>query len=234
MIVIPKIDKKELVRYRQKKPLKEDDLKDLLVFLNPRGEYKGTAILILANMIVFLGMIFAGLNIISPTPQELLEIGGNRRPEVLHGEYWRLFTSTLIHAGLMHLLLNIFGIGLGGVSLEKILGPVKLVFIYIVCGILASLASIYWHENTVSVGASGAIFGLYGLLLAFLIFKIIPKYDRSHFWMLLGLFGGISLLLGIFSAGTDNAGHFGGLFSGFGIGMFLILLNKNGLKKNAR
>ena len=67
------------------------DLKDMLSFLNPMGKHKTTAILLLLNIIVFLIMIFDGLNIVSPTPKELLEIGGNRRFEIMNGEYWRSF-----------------------------------------------------------------------------------------------------------------------------------------------
>lgn len=232
MVLIPKIDEKELNDFKKNKPLKEDDLKDILNLLNPMGENKATAILLLLNIIVFLIMTFGGLNIVSPTPQELLEIGGNRRFEVMNGEYWRLFSSMFIHGGLLHLFMNLIGLGLGSSLLENILGSVKLIMIYIVCGVFASLASIYWHENTVSVGASGAIFGLYGLVLAFTVFKIYPNYMRGMTWMLLGLYAGISLLFG-FLGGIDNAAHFGGLISGFVIGGILILTNKEQLKTNA-
>lgn len=232
MVLIPKIDEKELRDFKKNKPLKEDDLKDILNFLNPMGENKATAILLLLNILVFLIMIFDGLNIISPTPKELLEIGGNRRFEVMNGEYWRLFTSIFIHGGLLHLFMNLIGLGLGSSLLEKVLGSVKLLVIYITCGIIASLASIYWHENTISVGASGAIFGLYGLILAFTVFKIYPNYMRGMTWMLLGLYAGVSLLFG-FLGGIDNAAHIGGLLSGFMVGGVLIIQNKKQLKLNA-
>lgn len=233
MILIPNIDKKEFKDFKKNKPLKEDDLKDLLVFLNPMGENKAAAILLLLNIIVFLIMTFSGLNIVSPTPQELLEIGGVRRVEIMDGEYWRLFSSMFIHGGLLHLFMNLIGLGFGSFLLEHLLGSIKLIFIYLICGILASLASIYWHENTLSVGASGAIFGLYGLILAFTVFKIYPDHMRGITWMLLGLFAGISLLFG-FLGGIDNAAHFGGLISGFVIGGILILIEKEKLIKNIR
>lgn len=139
MVLIPKIDEKELKDFRQNKPLKEDDLKDVLSLLNPMGENKATAILLLLNIIVFLIMIFDGLNIVSPTPKELLEIGGNRRFEVMNGEYWRLFSSMFIHGGLLHLLMNLIGLGLGSSLIENVLGSVKLIILYFICGILASL-----------------------------------------------------------------------------------------------
>ena len=232
MVVIPKIDEKELSDFKKDKPLKEDDLKDILEFLDPRGQNKVTAILLLLNIAVFVVMIFLGLNIVSPTPKELLEIGGNRRFEVMNGEYWRLLTSIFIHGGLMHLFMNLFGLGLGASLLEGVLGRTKLFVSFVLCGILASTASIYWHENTVSVGASGAIFGLYGLILAFTAFKIYPNYMRGMTWMLLGLYAGVSLLFG-FLGGIDNAAHFGGLISGVILGGILILIEKEKLIKNA-
>lgn len=232
MVAIPKIDEKELRDFKKDKPLKDDDLKYMMEFLDPRGPNKATAILLLLNIAVFVIMIFAGLNIVSPTPKELLEIGGNRRFEVMNGEYWRLFTSIFIHGGMMHLFMNLFGLGLGASLLEGILGRTQLIISFIVCGILASIASIYWHENTVSVGASGAIFGLYGLILAFTVFKIYPTHMRGMTWMLLGLYAGVSLLFG-FLGGIDNAAHFGGLISGFFLGGILILIEKEKLIKNA-
>ncbi len=232
MILIPKIDEQELTDFKKNKPLKEDDLKVILDFLNPFGVNKATAILLLLNIFVFIVMVFSGLNLVSPTPLELLEIGGNRRFEVLSGEYWRLFTSVFIHGGALHLIMNLIGLGLGSSLLEKVLGSAKLIVVYIICGILASLASIYWHINTISVGSSGAIFGLYGVILSFTVFKIYPNYMRGMTWMLLGLYAGVSLLFG-FLGGIDNAAHFGGLISGFVIGGILILIDREELKKNA-
>ncbi|WNO10075.1 rhomboid family intramembrane serine protease [Teredinibacter sp. KSP-S5-2] len=231
MVIIPGIDVRELNHFKDGRPLKEDGLKDILEFLDPRGPNKVTAILLLTNIAVFVVMILMGLNIISPTPHELLEIGGNRRFEVLAGEYWRLFSSMFIHSGIMHLFMNLFGLGISASLLEAILGKTKLMSIYLISGVLASLASIYWHENTVSVGASGAIFGLYGLILAFTVFKIYPSYMRGVTWILLGLYAGVSLLFG-FLDGIDNAAHIGGLTSGFFIGGILILTGRDKLIKN--
>ncbi len=229
MVIIPKIDEKELANLDSNKPLRDDDLRNFLAILNPLGSSQGTAILLLLNIIVFILMLFLGINIISPTPQELLEIGGNRRSEVLGGEYWRLISSIFIHSGIKHLIMNLFGLCLGAVFLHNVLGKLRFVICFIVFGVLGSLASIYWNENTVSVGASGAIFGLYGVMLSFLLLKIYPSSMRKIVWGLLLVFGGVSLLLGFFG-GVDNAAHIGGLISGFIYGIFLTLLFKERLK----
>jgi len=231
MVLIPKINQKELNDFKKGKPSKDDDVKDLLIFFNPMGKYKATAILLLINILVFIIIIGIGLNIISPTASELLEVGGNRRFEVVTGDYWRLVTSVFIHGGLMHLIMNIMGLGIGSSLLEGILGSVKLIFVYLVCGILASLASIYWYENAVSVGASGAIFGLYGVILAFIVFKVYPKSMRGIMWLLLGVYAGVSLFFGFLIEGIDNAAHLGGLLGGFLIGGVLATLFKEQLRK---
>jgi rhomboid protease GluP len=231
MIIIPKINGSELKRFKNKSPLKDDDLKDILVFVNPKGPLPITAMLIIANVLVFIAMVLSGINLVSPTTKELLEIGGNRRFEVLNGEYWRLLTSVFIHGGLMHLLMNLVGLGFSGSLLEGFIGKSRLLFTFIISGLLASLTSIYWHENTVSVGASGAIFGLYGLILAFTVFKIYPDFMRGYTWRLLGFFAGLSLLFG-FLGGIDNAAHIGGLISGFIIGVILIIFDKDTLMSN--
>jgi rhomboid protease GluP len=233
MIIIPKIDKGELIRYQKKKPIRDDDLYDILEFLNPKGEYKTSALLILGNIIVFIVMIFSGIDIFSPSARELLNFGGNLSTEVHNGAYWRLFTSLFIHAGLLHLISNIMGIGIACVQVEKILGSFRLLMVYLICGILAALISMYWNENTVGVGASGAIFGIFGLQLSFVIFKIFPKYIHNFILSMLGIFGGISLLFGFISKGIDNAAHIGGLVIGFIIGIILISLNKEELKRKA-
>jgi len=232
-ILYPKIDESALRDFRKDKPLKDDDLRAILNFLNPAGSHGGSAVLILINLAVFVIMIYSGLSMVSPTAAELLEVGGVRKYEVMQGEYWRLFTSIFIHSGFVHLLMNMMGLVFGAILLENVLGKIKLILSFIGCGLLASLASIYWHENIVSVGASGAIFGLYGLILAFTVFKIYSTESRLVTWMLLVLYAGVSLLVGFMSAGIDNAAHLGGLISGFILGVLMIAFDKENLMKKA-
>lgn len=232
MVSVPDLDQIEFENFKKKKPLPEDDLKAMFEFLDPRGGHRAIAVLILLNILVFVIMIISGLSVVSPLAGELLEIGGNRRFEVMHGEYWRLLTSVFIHSGLMHLFMNLVGLAIAGMMLENIIGPARLTIGYLVSGILASLASIYWHENTVSVGASGAIFGLYGVILALTVFKVYPSEARALGWTLLALYAGGSLFLGLFGK-VDNAAHIGGLVGGFLIGVVLVLANREQLKKKA-
>ncbi len=233
LILYSKIDEKALRDFKANKPLKDDDLRAVLNFLNPLGSYGGAAILIFVNIGVFVVMIFSGISFVSPTGTELLDLGGLRKTEVVQGEYWRLFTSIFIHFGFIHLFMNMLGLVFGAILLESILGRIKLILSFIACGVLAGLASIVVHEHTISVGASGAIFGLYGLILAFTVFRIYTIRTRALTWGLLVLYAGVSLVTGFRSDGVDNAAHVGGLLSGFALGVLLIAFDKENLIKKA-
>ena len=128
----------------------------------------------------------------------------------------------------MHLLSNMYGLLFVGILLEPKLGKNKFAIIYLVTGIIASLASIIWHEKTISVGASGAIFGLYGFFLAALLLNVYPRKIGKPFLISTLIFVGFNLVMGM-SGGIDNAAHIGGLSSGFLIGMLIA----DGLKNRA-
>ncbi|TKG91489.1 rhomboid family intramembrane serine protease [Puteibacter caeruleilacunae] len=227
MVLGPSIDQSEYRQFKEKRPVKDDDTMEFLKFLIPRGNHVVTAVLLNVNLLVFIVLVFTGISVMSATPKELLELGANRRYEVLKGEHWRLFTSMFLHNGFMHLLMNLFGIGATCALTEARLGSVRTLLAYVLSGIGGSLMSIYWHENTVSVGASGAVFGMMGVMIALLLTKKQGD-DGGFFLIILGLFGGVSLLFG-FLGGIDNAAHIGGLLTGIMIGFILILTKWNGV-----
>ncbi len=104
------------------------------------------------------------------------------------------------------------------VYLEPMIGKLKFITAYLATGILASLASLWWHSEGVnSAGASGAIFGMYGLFLALLLTKLIPDVIRKGLLPGIAVFVIYNLVYGM-KGGIDNAAHIGGLVSGFVIG----------------
>ncbi|HEX8549423.1 MAG TPA: rhomboid family intramembrane serine protease [Cytophagaceae bacterium] len=217
MILIPKFDQGAIARYEKGVPVKENDLKEFLDFLKPKEGYFITPILIYANVAIYLLMVFAGLGFMSFKGQDLLEWGANFRPQTMNGQGWRLLTSTFLHGGLIHLLANMYGLLFVGVVLEPLLGTKKYLIAYLVTGFLASCASIWWYEATVSVGASGAIFGLYGVFLALLLTKVFTPEFAKPFLISTSVFVGFNLLMGL-GGGIDNAAHIGGLVFGLIIG----------------
>jgi rhomboid protease GluP len=209
----PRVSKLELKRQLEGKKPKEDDVVDMFKFLIPKQPHVVTSIILDLNILTFLLMLFAGVHIMSPNGLELLEWGANRRTETISGDWWRLITSMFLHGGIMHLLLNIYGLVLASIFIEPVLGPVRYAIIYFISGIVGSIASISWYENTVSVGASGAIFGLCGAVLALTLAGLFAKEGKKLILMLFGPYVLINLLMGL-AGGIDNAAHLGGLFTG--------------------
>jgi rhomboid protease GluP len=104
-----------------------------------------------------------------------------------------------------------------GILLEPRLGSWRFGITYIITGIIASVTSLYVHDTTISAGASGAIFGMYGVFLAMLTTSLIEKTTRKALLTSIAIFVGYNLLNGL-KGGIDNAAHIGGLVSGIFIG----------------
>src|SRR6478736_5315769 len=198
----------------------------------PAGGYFITPILLILNLLVFLVMAFAGVNVLNHDPVTLLNWGANFQFKTLDGQIWRLLSCTFLHAGIFHLLMNMFALVSVGSVPEPLLGRKRFLAAYLITGLLASLASVWWYPVLVCVGASGAIFGLYGLFLALLMSNYIEPAARQAFFMSIGIFVVLTLLNGISSQGIDNAAHAGGLLSGLILGyLFLPALQDSENKK---
>lgn len=219
-LLFPKFQESQLQKFKSGKIGKDTDIKEMLYFFIPKEGFYITPILININLLVFIVMIIAGFGFVSFKGEDLLNWGANYRPATTDGQWWRLLTNTFMHGGLMHILANMYGLLFVGIFLEPLLGKTKYLFIYLTTGILASVASIWWYDATVSVGASGAIFGLYGFFLATLLLKVFPPDFGKAFLTSTLVFVGFNLLMG-FTGGIDNAAHIGGLVSGFIIGLVM-------------
>ncbi len=163
-------------------------------------------------------MWFSGIGFASFSAKDLIPWGANYGPMVEQGEWWRLFTFMFVHGGIMHVLVNMYGLVLAGPMLESHLGRSKYVIAYICTGFCASVVSLWWNDGVVSVGASGAIFGLYGVVLTFWWSKRVFGESYKSLVHLVGIFVGVSFL-GMFKSGIDHAGHIGGLLSGMVVGL---------------
>lgn len=196
----------------------------------PSRRFLTTPLLIDACLLVFGLMVLSGVSASSPTGRDLTRWGSNLSDLTLHGQPWRLITCLFVHAGLSHLLLNMFSLWLLGLLVEDRVGPLRLALVYLASGVGGSLASLWWHTNGInSVGASGAIFGLYGLLLVLLVGKklVLDKSDRRAMLGLV-LYLVLSNLISGINGNIDNAAHLGGLATGLFIAGPLALI---GMKK---
>jgi len=182
-----------------------------------------TIVLIALNVMMFLMMVLQGVAVFNPTADSVLRWGADYGPLTLHGQWWRMLVSTFLHFGLIHLLFNMFVLFNIGLFLEGLADRIPFVVLYLVCGLGGSAASLAWHPSIVSAGASGAIFGLYGALLGFLIRHrgSIPAESLASLRKGALTFLGYNLLYGL-RPGVDMAAHLGGLATGFVLGLFLI------------
>lgn len=183
----------------------------------PTEGYFITPIIIDINILVFVLMVISGVNFMLPDTESLLKWGANLRQLTLQGEYWRLFTCCFLHIGILHLLLNMYALVYIGLLLEPYLGKMRFAAAYVLTGIVASTASLWMHEQTVSAGASGAIFGMYGVFLAMLTTNVIDRSVRKAMLSSILIFVVYNLANGA-KAGIDAAAHVGGLVSGFAMG----------------
>ena len=108
-------------------------------------------------------------------PDTLVAWGGNFGPRTANGEWWRLITALFVHSSLLHLLVHVVGLVPLGLVLERLVGPVAFAAVYLASGIFSGLFSISAFPMTVSVGASGAIAGVYGLMLAASMWGVINR-----------------------------------------------------------
>jgi len=192
-------------------------VQDFISIFIPVKGYFVTPVIINLNILVFVIMALTGVDIMAPDRESLIAWGANFRPITLAGEWWRLLTSCFLHIGVIHLLMNLYALVYIGIQLEPHLGKTRFLAAYLLTGIAGSANSLYWHEFTVSAGASGAIFGMYGVFLAMLTTNLIEKTARQAMLTSIAIFVGYNLLNGA-RGGIDNAAHIGGLISGIVIG----------------
>jgi membrane associated rhomboid family serine protease len=170
-----------------------------------------------AIVIVWLLMeLFGG----STNSTVLRTFGANDGRLILLGQTWRLFTSMFIHIGFDHLLANTIGLFIFGLEMERIFGQDRYIVIYILAGLFGNLASFALRgPSMLSAGASGAIFGIIGMNLAFFLIhrQTFGKFGHQRMIATL-LITGYYLYAGFISSRVDNFGHIGGLIAGFAIG----------------
>jgi rhomboid protease GluP len=182
-----------------------------------------TPTIITLNVAVFIAMWLAGADLVRPSAELLIRFGSNFRPLTWAGEEWRLLSSAFLHFGIVHISLNMFALVQGGSLVERLFGSTRFALIYLLSALAGSVVSSSWQPLGNGVGASGAIFGVYGALLAFLAVRradIPPNWLKS-IGSSTALFCLYSLVIGWAHPLIDNAAHIGGLLAGFVSGAIL-------------
>lgn len=181
-----------------------------------------TVLLMAINIAVFAAVTASGISAFSPSSEGLLRWGANYGPVTLGGQYWRLITSEFLHGGFLHLAFNMVSLWILGRMVEKLFGPLITCGLYVATAAGASLLSLSWDPMRLSVGASGAIFGMAGVLISTLYYGKLGMEPEGRRWVLgwvvkialLNLFYGLR-------GNVDNMAHLGGLVTGLLASIFL-------------
>lgn len=184
-----------------------------------------TYIIMAICIILFILMELSGG---STNSQTLLKYGANLDVLVKNGEYYRLFTCIFLHIGIMHLLCNMYSLYIIGREVENLFGKIKYIIIFILSGIFGSIMSLAFTHNTISAGASGAIFGLLGALLYFGMHYrtyLGEAIKRSIIPIIV-----VNLIIGFFAEGIDLAAYIGGLVGGVLVAMMVGVPDKSKAK----
>ena len=184
-----------------------------------------TYIIMAICIILFILMELSGG---STNSQTLLKYGANLDVLVKNGEYYRLFTCIFLHIGIMHLLCNMYSLYIIGREVENLFGKIKYIIIFILSGIFGSIMSLAFTHNTISAGASGAIFGLLGALLYFGMHYrtyLGEAIKRSIIPIIV-----VNLIIGFFAEGIDLDAHIGGLVGGVLVAMMVGVPDKSKTK----
>lgn len=187
---------------------------------NKRDKYMMlTNILIAINLLVFLISAWISKNIFDIDIYTLIIMGAKVNSLIDKGQVWRLITCAFLHGGLIHIFFNMYALKILGPEIEYVYGKVKYLVIYLLSAIAASIFSYIFGPQSVSVGASGAIFGLFGAMLIFGI-KHRKQMGKAYMMNILQVIF-VNVIIGISSSNIDNAAHFGGLIVGALIALLL-------------
>jgi rhomboid protease GluP len=186
------------------------------------GSFPVTISLIAASALVFAAMVLSGVSMLDPTPDQAISFGADFGPLTLNGQWWRLVTSMFVHFGILHIALNMWCLWNLGRAAEQLLGRYSYLLAYFASGIFGSIASVGWHPQAAGAGASGAIFGMAGVLVSFVYLKKTPAHLQVRKMLSsLGTFVIYNLVFGAAIPGISNAAHIGGLVMGLAIGALL-------------
>ncbi|MBF4491831.1 rhomboid family intramembrane serine protease [Flavobacterium sp. JLP] len=167
-----KIENENISEEKEIKPTITVFYSFLSIFI-PTKDYFITPILIYLNILYYFIMVFSGVHFFAPETQEIIDWGGNYGPLIFQNQWWRLLSACFIPVGFFHLVANCIALAYVGLLLEQYLKKWAFLMIYLFCGVIANLSSLYWNKDIVSADAFGAIFGMYGILAIAFIFKTL-------------------------------------------------------------
>ena len=187
-------------------------------------EYKVTYTIIILNILVYLIEVIKSRNLIDIDIYTLIQMGAKVNVLINSGEIYRLLTSAFLHGGIIHIFFNMSALNIIGREVEAVYGSKRYIAIYVISALGGSVVSYLFKPNSISVGASGAIFGLLGAMLIFGL-KERDKIGKQYMKNILETIG-LNVIIGITIPNIDNFAHLGGLILG-AITSFILFKKKN-------
>lgn len=178
-----------------------------------------TNILIITNVLVFLISAMISKNIFDIDSYTLIIMGAKVNVLINQGQIWRLLTCAFLHGGLIHLFFNMYALKILGPQIEFVYGRIRYMTIYLLSALSASIFSYIFGPNSISVGASGAIFGMFGAMLIFGI-KHRKQIGKAYMMNIIQVIV-VNVIIGLSSSNIDNAAHLGGLISGMIVALII-------------
>ena len=173
------------------------------------------------NVVFFIGVLITGGTDGRAGLLNLIDWGAKFGPLIADGEYWRLALPMFLHVGFFHLLTNLFGLIIFGSMVERIFGARNFVALYLAAGVIGNVGSFVAGAN-LSVGASGAVFGIFGAFGVYLLLnrRLLGQVGRQQLTSI-GVIVAINIVFGLSVSGIDNAAHIGGLLAGGLVAFFI-------------
>ena len=186
----------------------QEEQKRVLLYLNRKKPWMTYAIMAVTIAVYVLEMVLGA----DDNLYILVLMGAKYNPLIQAGQYWRFLTSALLHANLSHIAMNMVSLYCWGPTVETLYGKWKMLCIYLLSAVTGTALS-YLLSASLSVGASGAIFGLFGTLLSMRIDA--PDFFKKVFGKQVAILLALNIANGVMNRGIDNFGHLGGLLGGF-------------------
>ncbi|OPJ59000.1 rhomboid family intramembrane serine protease [Clostridium oryzae] len=189
---------------------------------NSRGFSKApiTYSIIIINIIVYFMMSMYDNNLFLIDTNTLVAFGAKANYLIERGQYYRIITSMFLHGGILHLASNMYSLLMLGVFLERVYGKNRYILIYMISGISGSILSFALSES-ISVGASGAIFGLLGAALVYGL-EIRDRIGKEFVFNIIQVIA-INIIIGLNIKYIDKFAHIGGLIGGIIVAVLLSL-----------
>lgn len=184
-----------------------------LDYLKFSNKYIVIPSILYVNLLLYFAVSLYDDNFWFPSAESIIAFGGNFNVLTLKGQWWRIICSFFLHYGALHFLANMYALTRIGYVLENFVGSWRLLLAYFFSGICAGIVSTGWHTLSVGAGASGAIFGLFGMFLALVTTPFVSKQSRWPLVKNISITIIINLIIGT-QFHIDNAAHIGGLIGG--------------------